>query len=137
MFKVALTKDPRCPFYDHVPGGLWNGQWGFLTDSTEMRSQIAMCISGMEASGWMKPLDPAAAKATMKEVLESLVLEEAKMFSTTQRPVADAGLDAIDGSWKRARTDAAVGDVNSQPEVTDSEISAIAVEATLEVSVSP
>lgn len=85
----------------------------------------------------MKPLEPAAAKVRVKEVLEFLVREEAKLFVTVKRSANDAELEANEDSSKRARTKPPIASINFGPEVTDAEISAIAAEATLEVSVSP
>lgn len=93
MFKVALSKDPRCPFCNHAPGGLWRGQWGYATDINEMRSAISTCTAGMDAGGWMKPLDPVGARTKVEEVLQSLIREETDKFTAVKRSSAVDNVD--------------------------------------------
>lgn len=85
MFKVVLSKDPRCPFCSHAPGGLWRGQWGFSTDDDDMRSAISACRTGMDEAGWLKPLDAVSARVKVEDALNSLIQEETQKLAVGKR----------------------------------------------------
>jgi hypothetical protein len=68
MFKICLSKDPKCSNCTHVLGGVWMGQWGFSTNSESMQASIAAHNAAIASSGWDKPLNPKAAKKKVKEV---------------------------------------------------------------------
>lgn len=91
MFKVVLSKDPRCPFCSHAPGGLWRGQWGYGTDDDDMRRAISACRAGMDEAGWLKPLDAVSARVKVEDALNSLIQEETQELGAGKRlPEADS-----------------------------------------------
>ena len=50
-----------------------------------MHSAIFACSAGMDAAGWMKPLDLVGARAKVEEALQSLIHEESKKSTTVKR----------------------------------------------------
>lgn len=134
MFKVALSSDPRCPFCNHAPGGLWRGQWGYATDNDEMRSAISACIASMDAAGWMKPLDPLGARAKVEEMLES-ICEKYDKFVVLKRSTAVDNEDQNQPPPKRAHLKLESKEAMDPASLTlDEEICAIGAAVALEAS---
>ena len=106
LYKVTLSPNPRCPFCNHMPGALWQAQWGFSVDSDVLISTaVGACIAGMDFVGWMKPFDPIFASARVEEVLQSIISKEANSFASIKRSMVMQDVDGNEPHPKQVHSE--------------------------------
>lgn len=103
MFKIVLGKNPRCPSCDHIPGGVWMGQWGLVTNNATMQASIEAYRAVMDAKGWAPPLSREDALTRIREIsiLGDTIVESG--WCKRKRSAQDSECDVGDGPAKLAR----------------------------------
>lgn len=136
MFRVALSPDPTCPFCEQVPGALWLAQWGFAPKSEAVLGvAVHACNAGMDAAGWLKPLDPIQARARVEEVMLCNIQKVVDPMAM-KRPLPIDHVDVSEPHPKRVHLGIVAEDSETEPgEITDAfmqDVCAIGAEAALE-----
>lgn len=68
MFKIVLGKNPPCPSCDHLPGRVWLGQWGLVTNNATMQGSIHAYRAALDAEGCAEPLSREDAQVIIREI---------------------------------------------------------------------
>lgn len=106
MFKIVLGKNPRCPSCDHVPGGVWMGQWGLVTNNATMQASIEAYRAVMDTEGWAPPLSREDALARIREIAIPADAIAEPGWSMRKRTALDSECDLGGGPAKLARANA-------------------------------
>lgn len=102
MFKIALGKNPHCPSCDHVPGGVWMGQWGLVTNNATMQASIKAYRAATGAEGCASPLSREDAQVRIREISTVASTLTEMGWSVRKRTAVDSECEPGGGPAKLA-----------------------------------